>query len=298
MGRLELPTLGLENQSPTVHPVRIHDFSLRYSASHSDRNPQFGHEYAPHYAPRPQPAHEKSNGFFPIADCLPRAAPILGNSKRRLKQINTIQLIREQRGNRQQPLAFHTRPFVLCGLPLRRPPKSQLVHARHSGQFFLQVTAHPKYGLPFGQDRRIPLWAAALAVRQKSREVHFDTAAQVLDFVQLPKDGPHYRRIIQGFQCIFAMSIFFGTDGERAPRSVFDWGRFHFFDRMELCFNRAELCHASCGRQTGNTIILSESVYNEVNRHPIPAERHVVASLATLLTFSISTCGSFGRAGP
>ncbi len=25
---LEPPTLGLENQSPTVRPIRIHDFSL------------------------------------------------------------------------------------------------------------------------------------------------------------------------------------------------------------------------------------------------------------------------------
>ncbi len=84
-------------------------------------------------------------------------------SKRQLKQLDTIHLVRHQRENHQQQLAFHTRPFVLCGLPVRRPPKSQLVHVRHSGKFFLHVAAHPDFGLPYGQDRLIPIWVATLA---------------------------------------------------------------------------------------------------------------------------------------
>jgi hypothetical protein len=31
----------------------------------------------------------------------------------------------------------------------------------------------------------------------------------------LPKDGPHYRRLVQGFERIFGATIFFGTDEER-----------------------------------------------------------------------------------
>ncbi len=139
---------------------------------------------------------------------------------------------------------------------------------------------HYETPVPFGQDRLIPLWAATLAVKQKSRVVRFDSAAQILDFMQLPKDGIHYRRIIEGFQRIFAASIFFGTEGDRTASPVFDWTRFHFFDCMELWFNRPEPRHGPCHTQPENTIILSESFYDEVNQHPIPVERLVVASLA------------------
>src|SRR5438046_10319613 len=56
--------------------------------------------------------------------------------------------------------------------------------------------------VPFGQDRLIPIWVATLAVQQKSRIVHFESAAQMLDFFRLPNDGRHYRRIVQGFNRI------------------------------------------------------------------------------------------------
>ena len=83
----EPPTYGLGNPYTTVHPVRIHDFSVGYSGSHSDPRLLFGHDNAPHDAPRAQPLHEKSNGFLSIADCLQRAAPVLSVSKRQLKQL-------------------------------------------------------------------------------------------------------------------------------------------------------------------------------------------------------------------
>jgi hypothetical protein len=123
-------------------------------------------------------------------------------SKRKWKQVETIHLIHEQRETRDQQLTFHARPFILRGLPLRRPPKSQLVHRRHSGNPFLNVTAHPDFGSPFGQDRLIPIWVATLAIEQKSRTIHFDSAAQLLDFFRLPKDGPTtvaWLRALNGF---------------------------------------------------------------------------------------------------
>jgi hypothetical protein len=74
------------------------------------------------------------------------------------------------------------------------------VYARHNGHFLLEVTAHPRFGLPYGQDRLIPIRVATLAVLQKSRLVHFESAAQILEFFHLPKDGPHYPRMVEAFQ--------------------------------------------------------------------------------------------------
>jgi hypothetical protein len=62
--------------------------------------------------------------------------------------MESVLLVREQRKQRKQALAFNARPFVLCGLPLRRPPSDQLTHTRRNGKFFLQVIGHPQFGLP------------------------------------------------------------------------------------------------------------------------------------------------------
>ena len=170
---------------------------------------------------------------------------------------------------------------MLCGLPLRRPPNSQLIHARHSGKFFLHVTAHPDFGLPFGQDRLIPIWVATLALQQKNRTIHFASAAQMLDFFHLPKDGPHYRRLVGGFQRIFAATIFFGTDERPNGARLIDFSRFHFFDRMRLWFN-ADSIRDDTDREFQTRIQLPSArrFTSEIDQHRIPVEREAIACFA------------------
>ena len=42
-------------------------------------------------------------------------------------------MVRDRREAGNQILGFATRPFVLCGLPIRRPPQSDLVYERRNG---------------------------------------------------------------------------------------------------------------------------------------------------------------------
>jgi hypothetical protein len=216
-----------------------------------------------------------SSPFSTVGEIL----PTLGISKRRFKQIESICLIREQRAKGRQELAFNARPFVLCGLPLRRPPSTQYVHRRRNGKFSLHIVAHPDFGLPFGQDRLVPIWVATLALRQKSREIHFDSAAQMLDFFHLPKDGPHYRRLVEGLKRLFGATIFFGTEEQTRSAPVIDWSRFHFFDGIKLWFNTAPT-EPTSPVSHDNAITLSEAFYREIDAHRIPVEREVVAALA------------------
>jgi hypothetical protein len=51
-------------------------------------------------------------------------------TKHQQKRIESIEFVREQRQNGRQELAFNSRPFVLCGLPIRRPPEGTLKHTR------------------------------------------------------------------------------------------------------------------------------------------------------------------------
>lgn len=100
------------------------------------------------------------------------------------------------------------------------------------------MLGHPDHGLPFGQDRLIPIWVATLAVRQKNRTISFRSAAEILEEFDLPKDGPHYRRLVQGFQRIFTSTIFFGTDASVGQHRVWDCHRFHFFDHLRIWCSR------------------------------------------------------------
>jgi hypothetical protein len=95
--------------------------------------------------------------------------------------------------------------------PAKAPTQDKLLYSRHNGKFFPEIVTHPRFGLPFGQDRLIPIWVATLEVTQKSRQVHLGSAGQMQDFFRLPRDGPHYRRAVAGFKRIFSATIFFGT---------------------------------------------------------------------------------------
>ncbi len=63
-------------------------------------------------------------------------------SRRRLRQAESIKLVRDRRNAANQQLGFASRPFVVCGLPVRCPPRSTLVYERRNGLFTLQITGH------------------------------------------------------------------------------------------------------------------------------------------------------------
>src|ERR671938_673792 len=92
-----------------------------------------------------------------------------------------MQMVREKRESERQIVGFSARLFVLCGLPVKRPPAGCLLHERRNGHFVLQVTGHPSYGLPWGQDRLVPIFLATIAVRRQTSRITFESAAQMLD---------------------------------------------------------------------------------------------------------------------
>jgi Plasmid encoded RepA protein len=193
-------------------------------------------------------------------------------------RVESIELTRNLREHGQQELAFHSRPFVLCGLPVRRPPSGTLKYTRRNGRFLLEIVAHPDYGLPFGQDRLIPLWFATLAVRQMSKTTLFQSAAEILEEFDLPRDGPHYRRLVDGFKRIFSSTIYFGSESAFGRSQLWDSRRFHFFDRMKVWYAREE---AALGESFPhrNVVVLSQPFWEEIQAHPVPVDLTVVRAL-------------------
>ncbi len=211
----------------------------------------------------------------------PAAGPIeIFVSRRRWRKLAGFEVVTMKRDEGRQDLAFNSRPFVLCGLPIRRPAKTVLEYTRQNGRFFLNITGHPRFGLPFGQDRLIPIWVATLALRQGDRVIRFETASQILDTFGLAKDGKTYRRLVEGFKRVFAATIFFGTEQQRDQAVFVDWGRFHFFDRMQVWFTRQVEQRSLPAEDFQNVIVLSEQFWKEIQAHPIPVDLHVVRALA------------------
>ena len=58
----------------------------------------------------------------------------------------------------------------------------------------------------------MPIFLATMAVRQQSRIVRFESAAEFLDTFGLSKGGKEYRRLVSAFERIFGATIYFGTE--------------------------------------------------------------------------------------
>src|ERR1700722_15967124 len=149
-------------------------------------------------------------GFEHAGSILRRIDADLIASKQKIRKAGAIQLVRERRESANQKLGFASRPFVLCRLPIRQPENGSLIHERRNGHFVLQVTGHPSYGLPWGQDRLVPIFLATIAVRKQSRTITFRSAAEMLDSFGMQQGGSQYRRLLGAFQRIFGATVFFG----------------------------------------------------------------------------------------
>jgi hypothetical protein len=205
-----------------------------------------------------------------------------GITRRRLRKLDAIAQIHEQRRDHKPEKAYSARPFVLCGIPVRRPAKHTLEYSRQNGRFRLRVIGHPDHGLPFGQDRLLLLWIATMAVWQKSRQIHFRSAAAILETFGLPKDGRYYRRLIAGFERIFYSMFFFCSDEQVGEASVMERQSFRFVKDAKLWYSEPNASGAlgTSPDRTENVIVLSEEFWREIQEHPIPVDLVVVKALA------------------
>ena len=170
-----------------------------------------------HTIPGTKHDNHPASGLKGIGLLLADAHPDLVVSRRRIRQIESLAYVRLRRESARQNLGFSSRPFVLCGLPVKRPSPGCLLHERRNGQFVLQVTGHLSFGLPWGQDRLVPIFLATLAIRQQASRITFGSAAEMLATFGMQQGGSQYRRLIGSFQRIFGATIFFGTDTQPDP---------------------------------------------------------------------------------
>jgi hypothetical protein len=225
------------------------------------------------------PVGSSTNGFQRAGDLVRGEAPELLISKYRQRQLERIELIRAEPDRRGERLGFSSRPFVLCGLPLRRPPKSQLMYERRNGKFTLQLVGHPEFGLPFGQDRLIPIFLATLAVRQRKPVLRFKSGAEMLEMFGMQRGGKEYRRLVAGIERIFGTTVYFRTEHAGSDATLISQARFHFVSETHIWFDRSSTDGPSLSHRE-NIIALSHEFFEEVTAHPIPSDLEVIRLLA------------------
>jgi hypothetical protein len=130
-------------------------------------------------------------------------------SKQMLERAKGIELVRIKRKQPTQDLCFSSRPFVLCGLPVRRLRNEQLRYERRNGRFVLEIAGHPEFHVAVGQDRLVPIFLATLAVQHESQMIRFRTAAEMLESFGMHTGGKEYRRPVAAFERVFGATIFF-----------------------------------------------------------------------------------------
>jgi hypothetical protein len=201
-------------------------------------------------------------------------------SKQKLEKVRGIEVVRMNREQGSQALCFSSRPFVLCGLPVRRLPANQLLYERRNGHFVLQLTGHPEYGVPFGQDRIVPIFLATLAVQQKSQVIRFRSASEMLETFGMHKGGKEYRRLIEAFERIFGATMFFGTDTLKGGAKVVHRSRFNFLREATIWYAR-DANQPPLSDAFENVIVLSDEFYQEITAHPIPTDLNAVRVLSS-----------------
>jgi hypothetical protein len=204
--------------------------------------------------------------------------------KQYMERINELLKVDMKRKEDCQDIGFNSRPFVLCGLPYHS--QDDLDWERRNGDLYLRVEGSSKHGLPYGQDRIVPIFLATKAIQQQSREIIWDTAGEVLDLFGLSRAGSNYQRLIERFKRIFSATIFFGNEDEEKGLV---WERFHFMDRMQLWFKWKDFDTKTLPMKregedgeeidTRNHVVLSEPFWNELKEHPIPIDISAVSAL-------------------
>lgn len=198
-----------------------------------------------------------------------KPAPV---TKRKVKRLGHVELVRTAREERHQDLGFSAQPFALCNLPAR-PVKNRSFYERKNGKYFLRIEAGQDKQLPYGQDRLVLILLATMAVQQQHRTVKLGTATDILKMFGLDQSGRNYQRLIESFDRIFSATIFWGLDG---GGKFIDKHKISMLDHVRLWYADASHSH---GAAFENQVTLGQVFYDHIIEHPIPVDMNVVRCL-------------------
>ena len=69
-------------------------------------------------------------------------------SKRTQKRTGRSFVRESREQDKEQRIGYLARPFILCGLPFKKPDKGKTTYKRENGDEILEITATPEMGCP------------------------------------------------------------------------------------------------------------------------------------------------------
>ena len=225
--------------------------------------------------PTPLPARPSQPAPAPIPP-----APTAKTSKRMMKRVEGAVRVKQERDEDSQNLGYLAKPFLLCGLPFKKPRAGTSVYERTNGDEMLKIIADPEYGLPFGGDILPIIWVCTLATLAKDKKtgkvprvVEFKSGRDFLRAFGLTEDGRSYKLAQERFLRVFYSTFYWGKkDSNRAKLY-----RMHFFDAVDLWFSKDLDTHALPGEDfKNNRIKISEALAEDLEKHAPPLDLEMV----------------------
>ena len=172
-------------------------------------------------------------------------------------------------------LGYMARLLALCSLP-RTNPGNRWQYVRRNGPYTLSMNATGRTAkLPFGHLPRLLLaWVTTEAVRTQSRELvlghSLSEFMRKLDIYST--DGKAHKRLRNQMERLFKAAIVLEYDGPGESMRVGSL----VTDRMHLWWNEHR---PDAPVLWESTIELGEKFFEEIIRHPVPLDLHVLKAV-------------------
>ena len=150
--------------------------------------------------------------------------------------------LNESRHLQKLSLGFCAREFVLCGLPYKPTKAKEFV--RQNGNLRLKVWGDPTLGIPFGQDRLIPIWLASAfqaAGQPAHNRIYFRSASDLLRAFEIPINGHEMQLLRERLMRVFSATYQVELKEKQQDGSII-WNaqRYQLITRVCLWFNNNE----------------------------------------------------------
>jgi Plasmid encoded RepA protein len=150
--------------------------------------------------------------------------------------------LNESRHLQKLSLGFCAREFVLCGLPYKPTKAKEFV--RQNGNLRLKVWGDPTLGIPFGQDRLIPIWLASAfqaAGQPAHNRIYFRSASDLLRAFEIPINGRERQLLRERLQRVFSATYQIELKEKQKDGSII-WNaqRYQLITRVCLWFKNSE----------------------------------------------------------
>jgi hypothetical protein len=199
-------------------------------------------------------------------------------------QVERLMSAKEARENAKQDLGISMRTLFLCGLPLKST--KELFYKRSCGLFSLGILGHPEFGgVPFGQDRLIPIWMATAFVHlgyPEDNTIHFVYMRDILRTFDLPTDGPHYQRLREGL-IRFAGAQFTVSEEfiNKRGRKGLHIEHLPLLRGCRLWQQDPQTPEEAKDYDAPHRITLDHEWADEIRKHPVPVDMLTVKALRT-----------------